>query len=260
MRYGAVFALGLAFVGSASNEIIEKLLDRAVKDVNDDVRRASMIAIGLVLINQPSETVKLVQLVKDSYNPNVRYGASMALAIACANSGNKEALEILDQAARKDSVDFVRQGSLVAAAFVATNHSESSSPKSKVVREYCEEIIKDKHEDSIVKFGASIALGVLNCGGRNLVVGNTAGGVSEMRDTAVGFFLFAQSWFWFPLSFFVQLCFKPALVCCVNSELKVPNFESKIETPKGVDFEYPERTKELTVSAKEKVDYYCDLG
>ena len=134
MRYGAVFALGLAFIGSASSEVIEKLLDRAVKDVNDDVRRASMIAIGLVLINQPSETVKLVQLVKDSYNPNVRYGASMALAIACANSGNKEALEILDQASRKDSVDFVRQGSLIAAAFVAINHSESSSPKSKVGR------------------------------------------------------------------------------------------------------------------------------
>jgi 26S proteasome regulatory subunit N2 len=41
----------MAYVGTANNKAIKKLLHYAVNDVSDDVRRISVIAISFVLFN-----------------------------------------------------------------------------------------------------------------------------------------------------------------------------------------------------------------
>ena len=57
---------------------------RQVSDVNDDVRRAAVIAIGFLLFHNPEQCPSVVSLLSESYNPHVRYGAAMALGVACA--------------------------------------------------------------------------------------------------------------------------------------------------------------------------------
>jgi 26S proteasome regulatory subunit N2 len=42
-----------------------------------------------------------------SYNPHVRYGAALALGIACAGKGNSEAVTMLEPMLN-DTIDFVR--------------------------------------------------------------------------------------------------------------------------------------------------------
>jgi 26S proteasome regulatory subunit N2 len=54
-----------------------------------------------------------VSLLAESYNPHVRYGAAMALGIACAGTGLREAIALLEPMAKFDPVNFVRQGALV---------------------------------------------------------------------------------------------------------------------------------------------------
>jgi hypothetical protein len=49
-----------------------------------------------------------VQLLSESYNPHVRYGAAMALGIACAGTGNKDALALIEPM-KNDPVNYVRQ-------------------------------------------------------------------------------------------------------------------------------------------------------
>ncbi len=49
-----------------------------------------------------------MQLLSESYNPHVRYGAAMALGIACAGTGNKDALALIEPM-KNDPVNYVRQ-------------------------------------------------------------------------------------------------------------------------------------------------------
>ena len=61
MRYGAMFAIGLAYAGTSNTQAIEKLLNFAVRDVNDDVKRAALMNLGFVMFNQPEKVPELVK-------------------------------------------------------------------------------------------------------------------------------------------------------------------------------------------------------
>lgn len=61
----------------------------------------------------PEQCPSVVSLLAESYNPHVRYGAAMALGIACAGTGLREAIALLEPMAKFDPINFVRQGALV---------------------------------------------------------------------------------------------------------------------------------------------------
>lgn len=88
LRYGGIYTIAMAYAGTGLNKAIRRLLHVAVSDVSDDVRRASVIAIGFVLFRNSSQVPKVVELLSESYNPHVRYGASLALGISCAGTGS----------------------------------------------------------------------------------------------------------------------------------------------------------------------------
>ena len=67
---------------------------------------------------------RIVALLAESYNPHVRYGAAMAVGLACSASGLPAAMRLLEPL-MKDAVDFVRQGALIASALVLMQQPES---------------------------------------------------------------------------------------------------------------------------------------
>ena len=87
LRFGGMFALGMAYRGTDNNAAIQKLLHFAVSDVSDDVRRAAVMNLGFVLLGVPEQCPQIVRLLAESYNPHLRYGAALAVGIACAGSG-----------------------------------------------------------------------------------------------------------------------------------------------------------------------------
>ena len=84
-----MFVIGMAYRGTANNGAIQKLLHFAVSDVADDVRRAAVLCLGFVLMGVPEQCPRIVSLLSESYNPHVRYGAAMAVGIACASTGER---------------------------------------------------------------------------------------------------------------------------------------------------------------------------
>ena len=144
LRYGGMYALALAYRGTANNKAIHQLLHFAVSDVSDDVRRTAVLALGFILYNKPEQTPRIVSLLSESYNPHVRYGAPLAVGISCAGSGLSEAISLLEPLT-SDVVDFVRQGALIAMAMVMIQTNESYDSRVGAFRRKLEKIILDKH-------------------------------------------------------------------------------------------------------------------
>jgi 26S proteasome regulatory subunit N2 len=77
---------------------------------------------------QPDHCPGVVQLLSESYNPHVRYGVAMALGIARAGTGNKEALGLIEPM-KNDPTNSVRQGALIAKAMILVQQTEQTCLK-----------------------------------------------------------------------------------------------------------------------------------
>ncbi|KAI3706236.1 hypothetical protein L6452_23838 [Arctium lappa] len=251
LRYGGMYALALAYSGTANNKAIRQLLHFAVSDVSDDVRRTAVLALGFVLYSEPEQTPRIVSLLSESYNPHVRYGAAMAVGISCAGTGLSEAISLLEPLT-SDVVDFVRQGALIAMAMVMIQISEASDSRVGAFRRQLEKIILDKHEDTMSKMGAILASGILDAGGRNVTIKLLSKTKHDKITAVVGLAVFSQFWYWYPLIYFISLAFSPTALIGLNYDLKVPRFEF-LSHAKPSLFEYPRPTTVPTATSAVKL-------
>lgn len=136
LRYGGMYTIGMAYCGTGNNNALRKLLQIAVSDVSDDVRRAAVINLGFLMIKNPRQCPRLLSLLAESYNPHVRYGVTQAVGISCAGTGLMEAIDLLEPMT-SDPIDFVRQGALIALAMVVQqlNEDTATNPEREMVRQ-----------------------------------------------------------------------------------------------------------------------------
>merc|ERR1712073_140326 len=251
LRRSGMYTIAMAYCGTGNNPAIRKLLHVAVSDVNDDVRRAAVMGLGFLLFKQPDHCPGVVQLLSESYNPHVRYGAAMALGIACAGTGNKEALGLIEPM-KNDPTNYVRQGALIASAMILVQQTEQTCPKVKDFRALYQKVITDKHEDVMAKFGAILAQGIIDAGGRNVTVSlQSRTGHTSMLGV-VGMLVFTQYWYWFPLSHFLSLAFQPTAVIGLNANLDMPVVKFR-SAAKPSTYGYPPALEEKKKEDKEKV-------
>ena len=241
LRYGAMYTIAFAFACTGSNSALRRLLHVAVSDVSNDVRRAAVTAIGFVLAATPAQTPKVVKLLAESYNPHVRYGCTLAVGISCAGTGLKDALDLLSPML-SDPVDFVRQGALIATSMVlmqACNHAPDSRLSEH--RKHLAKVIADKHEDSMAKFGAIIASGLLDAGGRNMTISLISKSGHKSMSSIVGMAVFTHFWFWHPLLLFASLALTPTAAIGINADLQMPRYRFRSNMP-PTTFAYPPMT------------------
>merc|ERR1712226_1510541 len=251
LRRSGMYTIAMAYCGTGSNKAIRKLLHVAVSDVNDDVRRAAVMALGFLLFKTPEQCPGVVSLLSESYNPHVRYGAAMALGIACAGTGSKEAIALIEPMTN-DPVNYVRQGALIASALILVQHTEQTCPKVKEFRTMYAKVISEKHEDVMAKFGAILAQGIIDAGGRNVTVSLQSRTGHTNMMAVVGMLVFTQYWYWFPLSHFLALAFTPSCVIALNSELDMPVLQYR-SNAKPSTYAYPPALEETKKESKEKV-------
>lgn len=252
LRWSGMYTLGMAYCGSGNNQAIRKLLHVAVSDVNDDVRRVAVTSLGFLLFRTPEQCPSVVSLLSESYNPHVRFGAAMALGIACAGTGQKDAMTLLEPMIN-DSVNYVRQGALLASALVLVQQNEVTCSKMNHFRQLYAKIISDKHEDVMAKFGAILAQGIIDAGGRNMTVSLQSRTGHTNMEAIVGILVFCQYWFWYPLIHFLSLAFTPTCIIGLNSDLKMPKLEIR-SNAKPSTFAYPPPLEEKKDKNKEKVE------
>jgi 26S proteasome regulatory subunit N2 len=251
LRYGGIMTIALAYCGTGSNKAVRRLLHVAVSDVSDDVRRVAVMSLGFVLFRKPGSVPRMVELLAESYNPHVRYGATMALGIACAGTGLDEAIDLLEPM-MKDSTDFVRQGALISLAMIMVQQNEAMNPKVATIRKTLAKIIGDRHEDAMAKFGCALALGIIDAGGRNCTIGLQTQTGNLNMTAIVGMAVFTQYWYWFPCTHFLSLSFTPTAIIGVDSDLEIPSFKFHSNTKPSL-FDYPPEAEVKTEEAPQKI-------
>jgi len=252
IRYGGMHAIGLAYAGTANNHAVKRLLHIAVSDVCDDVRRAAVTCLGLVLFRTPKKILALVGLLLESFNPHVRFGACMAIGFSHPASGDPEALSLL-QPLHIDAIDFVRQGALMATALVLMQQSNGRVQSLPTFRQKIADLVKDKYPSTLTKIGAIMAAGILDAGGRNSAVVLQSSGGFLKSCACAGLVLWAQSWYWYPMFHFFSLALAPTVLVGLNSDFEMPKGFSLICSAPPELFSYPPRTKEKKETKKERV-------
>jgi 26S proteasome regulatory subunit N2 len=217
LRLSAARVTALAYVGTASNTALQRLLHLAVCNVNPDVRRAAVTGIGFVLSRSPKEVPGIVSFLAKSYHPHVRAGAALALGISCAGTGMADAIALLEPLL-EDLDEFVKQAAMIAMVFVLQQQSDTAVPFAKKFGAYLRELIKRKSSDLEV-FGLCVAYGIMNAGGRNVVVScNSLRGKNSALLT-VGLALFCNYFYWSPLTLMLPLAFHPTAVTGLDQNL-----------------------------------------
>ncbi|KAI1262768.1 26S proteasome regulatory subunit rpn2 [Xylariaceae sp. FL1019] len=237
LRYGGIMTVAMAYCGTGSNKAVRKLLHVAVSDVNDDVRRIAVMSLGFILFRKPNSVPRMVELLSESYNPHVRYGSAMALGISCAGTGLDEAIDLLEPM-MKDPTDFVRQGALIALSMIMIQQNEAMNPKVTEIRKTLKKVVGDRHEDAMTKFGAALALGIIDAGGRNCTIGlQTQTGNLNMAGV-IGMAVFTQYWYWFPFTHFLSLAFSPTSIIALDHDLDIIDVKFHCATKPSL-FDYP---------------------
>ena len=216
LRYGAQYALALAYCGTGSNKAIRILLHTAVSDVSDDVRMASVIGLAFVLFKTPERVPQLVKLLLESFNPHVRYASCMAVGIAMAGTGDAESIAMLEPML-DDMTDYVRQGALMGSAMIYMQQSDTcNGRKIRSFRERLGSIISEKHQSTLTKMGAILSRGIIDAGGRNCSLGlGSRNGFTKM-NSAVGMALWLQHWHWYPMMHMFSLALTPTYTIGLN--------------------------------------------
>merc|ERR1712034_44087 len=143
-------------------------------------------------------------------------------------------------------------GALIASAMILVQQTEQACPKVKDFRALYAKVITDKHEDVMAKFGAILAQGIIDAGGRNVTVSlQSRTGHTSMLGV-VGMLVFTQYWYWFPLSHFLSLAFQPTAVIGLNSNLDMPVVKFKSNAKPSM-YGYPPALEEKKKEDKEKV-------
>lgn len=246
LRYGGVYAISTAYFGTGNNKLVQKVLHIAVSDVDYDVRRAAVTAIGFLLYRNPEQVPKIVSLLSDSYNPHVRQGVAMAIGVACSAKPNAEALAILETL-QSDNTNYVRQAALMATSMLLVQAPRSMTARTEKFRKKLDEIItekdaetqKKKPQETLTKMGAILAYGFLDAAGRNGTIGLTSkNGLSKPMAVA-GMVLGQQFWYWYPLVHFYSLTFSATAIIGVTETLTIPKTWTFLSKAPQSFFDYP---------------------
>lgn len=135
---------------------------------------------------------------------------------------------------------------------ILIQHTDQTCPKVTFFRQLYSQVISSKHEDTMAKFGAILAQGIIDAGGRNVTLGLQSRTGHTNLQAVVGTLVFTQYWYWFPMAHCLSLAFTPTCIIGLNSDLKMPKIEFKSSARPSL-YAYPAPLEEKKREEREKV-------
>eukprot|EP00897_Mesotaenium_endlicherianum_P008985 jgi/Mesen1/8114/ME000435S07282 len=218
LRYGGMYAIAMAYRGTANNGAIRQLLHHAVSDVSDDVRRAAVLSLGFVLCSEPEQKALRERVRKTAGTKGLPMSYHEMGVLASYLAGWLAGLRVFFlRSILEGGGDRAIGGKLVG--------DGRADGQASLAQRQLEKIIQDKHEDTMSKMGAILASGILDAGGRNVTISLRSRSGHDRITAVVGMAVFTQFWYWYPLTYFISLAFAPTALVGLQQDLKMPRFE-----------------------------------
>lgn len=112
----------------------------------------------------------------------------------------------------------------------------------------------------MTKFGAIMAIGILDIGGRNMTVSLTTRSGMPKIEAIAGMLVFTQYWNWFPYINFIGLSVAPSVFIGVTSNLKIPKTFQLKSNCKLSQFDYPANIVKEQKKKDDKKDTMKELS
>ncbi|KAG1226603.1 hypothetical protein G6F68_019713 [Rhizopus microsporus] len=104
----------------------------------------------------------------------------------------------------------------------------------------------------MAKFGAGLAQGSIDAGGRNVTISLLSRTGHSNMSAIVGMAVFTQFWYWYPLTHMLSLSFTPTAIIGLNKNLETPRFEFMSNVKPSL-FAYPPALTPPSATGVEKV-------
>lgn len=221
----------MAYCGTGNIKVVNRLLDLAIIDPDNDVKRTAIMSLAFVLLNEPMQCISILEPLATSYNEHIRYAVAMSIGLVTSSSsiGNTvgalqsdystvvlQALAIL-QPLLKDKNDVVRQGAII--GYSLALQQTTSQPKYQEAVTMIEECFTAKRTHAatrvsvVHRVGAALGAGILHASGMNSNVRLVSPLGNQKRTIAIaGMMLFCNYWTWFPLVNMFALALSPTAV------------------------------------------------
>jgi len=168
-------------------------------DPDDNVKKTASIGIGFVFMGNFGLIKQIYDIVLKHYNPFVRYGLCFSIAISGLGCPENSDIMRLLVKLSKDDVDFVRQGAFISIGLIIQKNN-TLGKKMEILKDF-RSIIKDGNESFIVKFGVTIAYGIIESDNCFLIEEMPKG--ADSKKYIIGLVNFLLYWNWIPnISFF----------------------------------------------------------
>lgn len=218
----AAYMLGLAFVGTGDIGAVKMLWELVIFDVDEHVKRAAVISLAFVLLQDKPQFYDIMTQLFNSHHPMVRCASALALGIVFAGTGHPDAYVLLTHLFMDIDVR-VRQSAYISAAMLMMHLNETKTPSSKTVRDSLIAVITNsKSIDQLVRFGAILGIGIIDAGGKNMSINYFTSDSSIRIQSIIGMFLFSVSYYWYPLIGFLSLSLVPSAIIAVKDDFSIP--------------------------------------
>ena len=199
IRSGAINIGALAFTGSCNLRITDKFLQVISSDLDDDVKKTSIISLGFLFFSKFFLLEKIILQFINHFNPFIRYGACYAIGISCFYKNSYCAMELL-QKLSNDKIDFVRQGSFISLGLCSIN--DQNRQRKKEIKTFFEKKLIDNNHTEISRFGILLGYALTEININKSINKN----LYDTKDLT-GIFLFIQHWYWLPFILFIFFLF-----------------------------------------------------
>lgn len=166
LRFGAVNMLGMAFINTSDNEILNQLLQVAATDLSNDVRRSAVIALTFVMLSNRTKALTLLTMLANSYNDYVRHAVALSLGILGAHKYDQKIHQLL-KVLWQDKTFHVKQAVGIAWGLLCQLGTEESCSIMKEVKSEMNKVLESKYEYNTTKMGVFMGFGLMQAGGGN---------------------------------------------------------------------------------------------